>query len=136
MIHTSLKRTLCTLALFSLASLSSASQVASQWYFGTWNCNIDGRSAQMVWKVVDNPQTSCDGNVCSTSSGVAIKGWFNDSGSRWVPLESPRTVGNDFRFTYTGDRTGWFLRYNPSSRSAVGNTVWQGKAYPLSCVKG
>ena len=136
MICTSLKRTLSSLALLSLVGLGQASQVASQWYFGTWNCNIDGRNAQMVWKVVDDPQTSCSGGLCSSSSGVAIKGWLSDSGSRWVPLESPRTVGNDFRFTYTGDRTNWFLRYNPSSRSTVGNTVWQGKAYPLSCVKG
>ncbi len=130
-----MKRTLIALTLLTLSGLSSASQVASQWYFGDWNCTIDGRSARMVWKVVDDPQTHCDGNVCSSSSGVAIRGWFNDSSSRWVSLEQPRVQGNDFSFVYTGDRTNWFLRADASKRYTVGNTVWQGKAYPLSCTK-
>ena len=130
-----MKRTLAALALLACSQLAAASQVATQWYFGNWNCLIDGRSARMVWQVVDAPNTSCDGNVCSTSSGVAIRGWFSDSGSRWVRLNSPRVSGNDVRFIYSGDGTNWFLRFNPAARSAVGNTVWQGRAYPLSCVK-
>jgi glucan-binding YG repeat protein len=132
--NTTFKRTLTAL-LLSLSSLSQASTVASQWYFGNWNCLIDGRAARMVWQVVDDPQTSCSGGVCSSSSGVAIKGWFKDGNGSWVTLNSQSVSRNDFRFTYTGDNTRWFLRYDPATRSAVGNTIWNGNAYSLSCRK-
>ena len=64
----------------------NASQVANQWYFGLWDCNIDGRNAKMQWLVVDDPQTSCNGDVCSTTSGVKVVGRFSDNGSAWVSL--------------------------------------------------
>ncbi len=133
--NTTFKRTALTALLLSISSLSQASTVASQWYFGDWSCLIDGRAARMVWQVVNDPQTSCSGEVCSSTSGVAIKGWFKDGNGPWVTLNSPRTNQNDFRFTYTGDNTRWFLRYDPANRSAVGNTIWNGNAYSLSCRK-
>lgn len=123
------------MVLAASASLAGASTVPSQWYFGNWACLIDGRPAQMVWRVVDDPQTSCDGDICTTSSGVAIRGWFKDGSGPWIRLERPRVSGNDFRFVYTGDRTNWFLRAAAGRRFAAGNTIWQDNAYPLSCVK-
>lgn len=73
-------------SLILVSSHTQASQVASEWFFGLWDCNIDGRPAQMQWKVVDDPQTTCDGDVCSTTSGVRLIGRFSDNGNRWVPL--------------------------------------------------
>ncbi|SMB83039.1 DUF6006 family protein [Deinococcus hopiensis] len=131
-----MKRTLMTLAVFSLTSASYASQVAGAWYFGRWSCVIDGRAAQMVWEVVDDSRTSCNGDTCSTSSGAAIRGWFKDGNGPWVKLTDRSAVGPDLRFTYTGDNTRWFLRYNRDTRVANGNTVWRGNAYPLNCVQG
>lgn len=141
MLHFPLKRSLITrslasLALLSLASLATASQVASKWYFGNWACVIDGRAARMVWQVVDDPQTSCRDGVCSSSSGVAIKGWFKDGNGPWVRLVNQSLAGNDLRFTYTGDNTRWFLRFNPNTGVANGNTVWRGNTYSLNCGSG
>ena len=50
-------------SFFVGANHASASQAVSQWYFGLWNCNIDGRPAQMQWYVVDDPQTTCSDGV-------------------------------------------------------------------------
>jgi len=71
--------------LFNLGT-TNASQVVTQWYFGSWDCNIDGRNAKMQWLVVDDPQTQCDGDVCRTTSGVKVVGQFSDNGSAWVSL--------------------------------------------------
>ncbi|ULH18321.1 DUF6006 family protein (plasmid) [Deinococcus sp. KNUC1210] len=131
-----MKRTLVTLALLSLTTMSHASQVANAWYFGHWSCVIDHRAAQMVWEVVDDPQTSCNGNICSSSSGVAVKGWFKDGNGPWVKLINRSTSGTDLRFTYTGDSTRWFLRFDPNTQVANGNTMWRGNTYPLNCAKG
>ncbi len=122
-----------TLLLGFAAIPVRAGQVVSQRYFGSWTCSIDGRAAKMVWKVVDNPQTECRGGVCTTTSGVTVVGRFSDSGGPWVPLKAIANRGNDFRFRYTGDNTAWRLVRNPATGRAEGNTVWQGRPFPLSC---
>jgi hypothetical protein len=117
-----------------IPSNAQASQVVSQWYFGRWNCSIDGRPSQMQWRVVDDPQTSCSGDVCSTTSGVKVVGRFSDNGSAWVPLEKRYLRGNDFGIRYLGrEPDNWFLRYNSSNRQAIGYTTWRGNRYPLQC---
>ncbi|GAA4009583.1 hypothetical protein GCM10022631_22620 [Deinococcus rubellus] len=131
-----MKRTLIALALLTVTATSHASQVASAWYFGNWSCVIDHRAARMVWQVVDDPQTSCSGNVCSSSSGVAVRGWFKDGSGPWVKLVNRSASGSDLRFTYTGDNTRWFLRYDPNTGVATGNTIWRGNTYPLQCSQG
>ena len=131
-----MKRTLMALTLLSTLASSHASQVARAWYFGTWSCVIDHRAARMVWQVVDDPQTSCSGNICSTSSGVAVRGWFKDGAGPWVKLVNRSASGADLRFTYTGDNTRWFLRYDPNTGVATGNTIWRGNTYPLQCSQG
>jgi Family of unknown function (DUF6006) len=128
-----------SLALFALTCLvpsdASASFVQTKWYFGNWNnCLIDGRPAKMQWKVVDDPQTSCDGNVCSSSSGVKVVGRFSDNGGAWVPLKVQSSSGNDLKIRYQGaEPDNWFLRYSPTKKSASGWTTWRGNRYPLSC---
>ena len=113
---------------------AQASQVPSQWYFGKWDCSIDGRPAKMQWLVVDDPQTSCSGNVCSSSSGVKVVGRFSDNGSAWVPLGKNYIRGNDFGIRYQGaEPDNWFLRYNPSTKVASGWTTWRNHKYPLQC---
>ncbi len=114
---------------------ASASQVATQWYFGNWNnCNIDGRPARMQWKVVDDSQTTCQGNICSQTSGVKVVGRFSDNGSAWVPLGINSSRGNVLGIRYLGaEPDNWTLRYYPSSGIARGTTTWRGNRYPLSC---
>jgi Family of unknown function (DUF6006) len=85
---TVMQRSLITMSCgIALSLVVSGSTVASQvagWWGGNWNCNIDGRPARMRWNVVDDSQTTCNGNICSTTSGVRWKGSFSDNGSRWV----------------------------------------------------
>lgn len=127
-----LKSVIVGVVLFLIcASPAGASQVAGQWWFGEWRCTIDGRPARMSWRVVDDPQTQCQGNVCSTSSGVKVVGRFSDNGSRWVPLTSPQNSGAMLRFRHA-DGNRWQLTRS-NANLAVGNTVWQGRQFPLSC---
>jgi hypothetical protein len=134
-----IQKVLMTLALLPLTfgyvgSDANASQVPSQWYFGQWDCTIDGRAAKMQWLVVDDPQTSCDGNVCSSSSGVKVVGRFSDSGSAWVPLGKRYLRGNEFGIRYLGgEQDNWMLRYQPTTKIATGWTTWRGNRYPLQC---
>src|SRR5262245_37101177 len=65
-----------------------ASQVVG-WWNGSWTCNIDGRPGRMRWTVVDDSQTTCDGDTCTSTSGARWRGSFSDNGSRWVPLTDP-----------------------------------------------
>jgi Family of unknown function (DUF6006) len=129
------------LSLFALtcilpgAGSVSASTTPTKWYFGDWNnCNIDGRPARMQWKVVDDSQTSCQGNVCSQTSGVKVVGRFSDNGGAWVPLKVNYSQGNDVGIRYQGgEPDNWFLRYSPQRKTASGYTTWRGNRYPLSC---
>ncbi len=113
---------------------TQASQVVSQWYLGKWNCSIDGRPAKMQWLVVDDTQTSCSGDVCSSSSGVKVVGRFSDNGSAWVPLSKRYLQGNEFGIRYLGkEQDNWLLRYNPQAKVANGWTTWRDNRYPLQC---
>jgi hypothetical protein len=116
---------------FGSFSSAGASQAVG-WWGGAWSCNIDGRPAQMKWVVVDDSQTSCDGNICSTSSGVKWKGSFSDNGSRWVPLTNPRTGNLGGVYFNHADGNRWYLP-KPSGRQSVGWTTWNGQRYRLAC---
>ena len=138
MLRLPLKRTFATLVLLSLAGLSSASGLPDRWFLGNWTCNIDGRTGWMTWEFVDNSKTYCRNGVCSDTSSVAYGGWFKDSrgAGSWVKLIRSSSWGNDLRFIYLGDYTQWFLRYDPQTMIATGNTMWRGKSYPLQCSQG
>jgi hypothetical protein len=134
-----LTKLLMTLALLPLGlglplGNVQASQVVSQWYFGRWDCTIDGRPSRMQWRVIDDPQTNCNGDVCSSTSGVKVVGRFSDNGSAWVPLEKRYLRGNDLGIRYLGrEQDNWFLRYNSRTRQATGYTTWRNNRYPLLC---
>lgn len=130
-----MKRYITALILATSITLPQASGVGSAWYMGNWGCNIDNRAGQMIWKIVDASRVVCGGGVCSDSANVAVKGWFKDGSGGWVPLINRSTSGNDLRFTYTGDYTRWFLRYDPNTGIATGNTMWRGNTFPLQCFK-
>ena len=139
MFHPPLKRTLATLVLLSAAGLSSAqglprpSSASSPWYLGNWTCNIDGRTGWVTWTAV-NDTTYCNGKVCLGNQRVTYQGAFRDSrAGGWVKLVGPSSQGNDLRFIYMGDYMPWFLRYDPQTMIATGNTIWRGKTYPLQC---
>jgi hypothetical protein len=115
---------------------ANAGLVAREWFFGTWDCNIDGRPAQMQWRVVDDSQTTCNGNICSSTSGVRIDGRFSDNGSPWVSLGKrfSNAQRQELGIRYLGkEQDNWYLKYNSKTKVADGWTTWRGKRYPLQC---
>ncbi len=115
-------------------STINASQVAREWYFGLWDCNIDGRPAKMEWYVVNDPQTTCNNGVCSSTSGVKVLGRFSDNNSPWVPLAKRSSNSTSISIRYLGqEQDNWYLKYNVNSGRANGWTTWRNKRYPLSC---
>ncbi len=128
--------TILPLSLLAPSGNAQASFAVTQWFFGNWDCTIDGRPAKMQWRVVDDTQVECDGNVCSSSSGVKVVGRFSDNGGAWVPLAKQNSNRTDLRIRYLGgEQDNWFLRFNPQGQSASGWTTWRGNRYPLMCRK-
>ena len=126
------------LSFFIAIGHANSSQVVREWYFGTWDCNIDGRPAQMQWYVVDDPQTTCNGDICSSTSGVRVVGRFSDNGGPWVPLakRSSNSRTSELGIRYLGnEQDNWYLKYNNRTRVADGWTTWRGNRYPLQCQK-
>lgn len=112
----------------------NAGLAVTQWYHGMWDCRIDGRPAQMQWSVVNDSRTSCNGDICSTTSGVKTVGRFSDNGSRWVPLAINWSSGNRLGIRYQGaEPDNWFLQFSDRTRIATGWTTWRGNRYPLQC---
>lgn len=90
----------------------------------------------MIWECVDDSRVHCNSDgSCSVTSGVKVVGWFREANSRWVNLVPGSATASDFHFTYTGDATPWYLRFEPHSRLATGWTTWQGRRYPLTCTR-
>ncbi|MBD2516612.1 hypothetical protein H6G93_16640 [Nostoc sp. FACHB-973] len=135
---TVMQRSLFTLssaiALSFAISAPSSAGTLSGWWYGDWNCNIDGRPARMRWNVVDDSQTTCNGNDCWTSSGVRWNGSFSDNGSRWVALTDPRKGNRGGLYFRHADGNQWYLP-QPTDNKTTGWTTWNGQRYPLSCWK-
>jgi hypothetical protein len=128
----SLTTTACGIALGLIVSGPALAGLAPGWWGGTWRCTIDGRPAMMKWVVVDDSQTSCNGDSCTTSSGVRWKGSFSDNGSGWVPLTNPRQGNQGGLFFRHADGNEWYLR-RPEANRTTGWTTWNGQRYALSC---
>jgi hypothetical protein len=124
---------LCVLAVPS--GPAGASQMVGRWWSGAWKCTIDGRPARMRWDVVDDSNTTCQGDVCSTSSGVKWAGRFSDNGSRWVPLRNPRDGTQGGLYFNHADGNKWYLA-KPTNNKSQGWTTWNGQRYPLVCWRG
>jgi Family of unknown function (DUF6006) len=128
-----------TAVILSVANANAvlASQYGgAKWFLGTWDCNIDGRHGVIHWKVVSTNDGGCNGNSCTSSSGVAIKGWISDNGQKWVPLGMRSSNQQEAFFHYLGgEQDTWHLSYDKSTRVARGNTTWNGHPYPLQCIK-
>jgi hypothetical protein len=129
--------TAIALSIASNPILVMAGQYGGEsWFLGNWDCNIDGNSGKIVWKIVSSNDGGCNGNECVSSSGVALKGWISYSGQKWAPMRMRRNNSNEAFFHYKGDeQSTWYLRYNPSTRIASGNTTVNGTPYPLQCTK-
>jgi hypothetical protein len=134
-----LKRTLLSVlglalstALIGTTSNSATAGQAVGWWGGDWNCNIDGRPARMKWKVVDDSQTTCNGDTCSISSGVRWQGYFSDNSSPWVALAEPRRGNLGGLFFRHADGNQWYLP-KPTGNRTSGWTTWNGQRYSLSC---
>jgi hypothetical protein len=115
------------------AASAQAGLVAEKWYFGTWNCLIDGRPSTMVWKVVDAPQQTCNGSVCTQNSDVAIRGWFREKRGPWVRLFLADSTDRGIAMMYNNVDPWVLNRREPGH--AVGHTTWHGNRYPLECRK-
>lgn len=128
----SLFRSFCGLSVYlALSGLAPAGQVPG-WWGGAWDCNIDGRPARMKWAAVDDSQTNCNGDACTTSSGARWKGNFSDNGSRWVPLTEPRRGNKGGVFFRHADGNQWYLA-QPVGNRTKGWTTWNGQRYTLAC---
>src|SRR5688572_4388692 len=112
--------------LLACASQAQASLTVPQWYEGWWDCKIDGRPSQIVWETRSVPVTTCSGDICTATYKVETNGWFREQNAAWFKLVKNASTASSIAFTYTGDNTPWFLRYNANTRTAVGNTTWQG----------
>ncbi|NJO34224.1 MAG: hypothetical protein HC869_14930 [Rhodospirillales bacterium] len=110
----------------------TAAGTVSGWWGGAWQCNIDGRPARMKWVTVDDSQTNCDGDSCTTTSGARWKGSFSDNGSSWVPLTNPRRGQRGGLYFNYADGNRWYLA-TPSGSQTRGWTTWNGQRYSLSC---
>lgn len=127
-----------SISLLPIASLATTSPLPS-WARGDLNCRIDGRPARMNWQVVNDPQTECDGNICSSTSGVKTVGRFSDNGSAWVELGMTDLAnqGRTLNIRYLGgEQNNWQLTHDAYTEVATGWTTWRGNRYPLSCWKG
>jgi glucan-binding YG repeat protein len=116
----------------SWPGVAHASQAVGRWYHGDWRCTIDGRPSKMRWQVRDNPTTSCNGNVCTTSAGVRTVGEFWDRNGPWVRLSIVKQSQSTLHFRHA-DGNLWFLQVSGSR--ANGWTTWNGSRFPLSCVR-
>ncbi len=126
---------ICALGLFGALNSADASLVVQEWFFGKWDCHIDGRPAKMQWYVVDDPQTTCNGNICTSTDGVRVVGRFSDNGSPWVSLAKRySTRRQELGIRYLGrEQDDWYLKYNSKTQVADGWTTWRKKRYPLQC---
>lgn len=123
----------CGVALsFAVSNSATASQLVGRWWDGSWNCNIDGRPARMRWNIVDDSRTTCNGSICTTTSGVRRQGSFSDNGSRWVPLSDPREGNQGGLYFRHADGNQWYLP-KPTGNRTTGWTTWNGQRYSLSC---
>lgn len=121
------------------APVLASTSALPRWANGESNCKIDGRPAKMFWQVVDDPQTECEGNICSTTSAVKTVGHFSDNGGAWVNLRIREVTnsGNTLDIRYLGSEpSNWQLNYDASTEIATGWTQWRGRRYQLSCWKG
>jgi hypothetical protein len=120
----------CASAILATIGAGSAlaGQVPSIWLGGRWNCNIDGRSARMEWRVVED--SDC-GPGCH-SSAVRWDGRFSDNGAAWVPLTNLQAVRSGGFFFRHADGNRWYLAA-PVNNRTVGYTTWNGNRYRLSC---
>ena len=88
----------------------------------------------MEWLAADDQQTSCDGDICSTSMGVKVVGRYSDKGQPWANLTVAGSSSAQLTMRYAGgDR--WQLNQE-SEGIASGWSTWQGKRYALSCALG
>jgi hypothetical protein len=133
---TAMQRSLLTisygLALCLVASGPAPAGQVSGWWGGSWTCNLDGRPARMRWFAVDDSQTACDGDICSSTSGVRWEGSFSDNGSRWVPLTNPSKGKQGGLYFRHADGNQWYLP-KPEGNRTTGWTTWNGQRYRLSC---
>lgn len=122
----------CSLTLCIFVFSPADASTAFGWWGGAWTCSIDGRPARMQWSAVDDSEATCDGDVCSSTSGARWRGSFSDNGSRWVPLTNPRKGNKGGLFFRHADGNQWYLPA-PTGNKTIGWTTWNGSRYPLSC---
>ncbi|KYC37296.1 hypothetical protein WA1_47645 [Scytonema hofmannii PCC 7110] len=107
--------TVFAICFFTASGSANSSLVAKEWFFGLWDCNDGGRPAKMHWYTVNDPQTTCNGNVCTHTSSVKVVGGVShNNGASWVPLAKRWSKNSELLTDY------WYLNYNNNTLSANG----------------
>jgi hypothetical protein len=129
--HSRRSVSLAAFALLAGASAAQGSTGSGEWFHGRWACTIDGRPSTMVWRIVDDPRTTCSGRICTSTSGVRTAGFFKERTGPWVPLRRVGSSATGLRIVHN-EADPWVLnRRGPNL--AQGHTTWRGGRYPLSC---
>lgn len=109
-------------------------QLPRQWFFGTWDCRLDGRPARMEWLTVDDPQTVCSNGTCTTTSGVKLVGRFRENSQPWVELRLGRVTDSTLQFRHLGaQHSDGYLSQDPRDKTANGWSTWNGTKYAFAC---
>jgi hypothetical protein len=110
-------------AVLVVALLASPAARASlsieEWYVGHWDCEIDRRRGEMLWRRERWQRDPV--------------GYFLDNGTRWVELS--RVHSNDRQLVMRhADGNEWMLRLVGGGRNvAEGFTTWSGRRFRLVC---
>ena len=120
-----------TLAL-SVPSVHAAT-ASRIWWDGTWNCRLNGRPAQMRWRVVNNPREVASGTTGpGATTGLKRVGSFSENGGPWTDLRDPRQANDGGLFFRSANGNRWFLARAERGRT-TGWATAQGKRLPLVC---
>ncbi len=114
-------------------------------FHGTWNCNLDGRPAEIEFYSKD--RRVCHGSICSVIVAADLVGRVSDNGGPWKYLRTRKLNGNDPRtknkshiqaFTFD-NKEPWLLMLNTwrdrndYANYLTGYSTWHGTIFPIQC---
>lgn len=133
-----------TFGLLGTATASFLPERYTPW-LGRWMCNLDGRNSTLEFFALDEPNVSCSGDICTSTSGnVTLAGVAIDaSGSRKSlalrPLNAKDPKANNgtqiLALSYNRTDDWLLLLHTWDKRYASGFTTWNGNIYGLQCKK-
>ena len=113
--------------------------ILSDWQ-GTWNCNLDGRSAVLKLQLLEK-RVFVD-FVGSTYSELFVSGQFSDSGGAWKHVTQRSFNSGDLASSRRDhmlpliyeNRDNWMLIMHTGNRNYIsGYTTWNGSVFGMQC---